>query len=78
MDHAGIEVEIKSVRQGHDDRREDYGQGHTDQDGADYVEQVSQAPSAFLQQRYRKESHRCAPAPINPINGIKGPTGMYS
>jgi hypothetical protein len=32
----------------------------------------------FLQQRYREESHCCAPAPINPISGIKGPTGMYS
>jgi hypothetical protein len=25
-----------------------------------------------------EESHCCAPAPINPINGIKGPSGMYS
>jgi hypothetical protein len=24
------------------------------------------------------ESHCCAPAPINALSGIKGPTGMYS
>ena len=28
--------------------------------------------------RGREENQCCAPAPINPASGIKGPTGMYS
>ena len=31
----------------------------------------------FPQERYRAESHCCAPGPINALSGIKGPTGTY-
>ena len=49
---------------------------HSDRPSEDAARRVS-TDVLFLQQRYREETHCCAPGPINALSGIKGPTGMY-